>query len=134
MNQDNGGEALAWIAGILLLLGGVWVYIQIKALAAALQVDMDAAGSIVLRMGVLLILLGMALYKGVFLTSLLYLPCAAIAIMSPALTYWSWDYVTADFAANATQAWYGLKLIHGIAFLGFAFFGYAAQKWIDENR
>ena len=135
MRRSNDDEFFVWLAVLVLGAISIWVYFKVQALSSWMNVDMKTAFSVMLRAVVLLAALGFALLKGWIGKVLPYVPAAAVMVMVPALSFWSWAYVQPDVpvAMNAEQAWYGVTWIQVVCVASLAAAGFAVQHWIDEN-
>lgn len=130
--RGNADEALIWILLGLVLLAGLWGYIQIKAFAAWLNVDMDTATSIVLRGGALVAALAVTLWIGKFLKVFTYSLSGVFLCSIPLLDYRA-THPVADLIQTTDLAWYGAWWAQSGMFAALLVVGYVLAEWFDSH-
>lgn len=128
-------ELLIMIGGFALFLVCIYAYFQIKAFAAWAELDIETVFSMIKRFGVLFIVMAFAVWKGWLRVLTPYIPAAIFLCLTPALDFWSWDYIMTGaedglfsakqmlIAQREEQAWFGNQWMQILIGLCLAFFG-----------
>ena len=102
-------DLVVWAVIIGLIGFGIWweVHKFVAALAIWLNVESDAAASVLAWSCGTIVLAAVGLVKGFYRATAAFSPAMVFWSITPALDYWSWHSSHAGYSMTIEQAWYG---------------------------
>lgn len=132
MSRNNNDESAVYFGMILLAGVCIYVYFQIKALAAWAHLDMSAAGYMVLGGVAVVAVIVVAILAGWPLSKVLpWMPLLFVWFLIPALNYWSVDR-EGDYILGS-PSWYGLLWGRAVIVLACGVFGWSVYQAANDD-